>query len=423
MANPAVSFFSQAIGVLSYLGGGHWVPGGAQEGVGPFRMVASDAGPIVTPGTALQLAAVWACISLTAETIATLPLVLKAPDAKGKLVAQTQSPIYKMLRLTPNAYMTAVEFWEMMVASICLWGNAYAVKIRSAGRVVALDPLRPENVTVYRLGHEIRYRYSRGIQLDDYSAADILHIKGFGVDGLVGLSPVGMARQTIGRSIATDEASGSVFKSGLSAAGFIQYAGAFPTELQREEVRSRIASFTGSSNTGKVMVLENGMTYQGIAMDPADAQMLETRQFNIEEICRWFGRIPPPLIGHTEKSSSWASSLEGMTIGWLKFGLRSYLTRIEQAVTKSLALPATSVLKFNIDALERGDSASRATLYASYSQNGLRTRNELRELDDVESMEGADALTVQSNLVPLDKLGELGGKPPVPVPVPGDPTT
>lgn len=418
---PTVSFSRIALAVLGYLGGGGWHPGTSQEGIGPFERTTSDAGAVVSPGTAMQLAAAWACVKLISETVATLPLVLKAPDANGKLVAQTSSATYRMLRLSPNAYMTAVEFWEMMVASLCLWGNAFARKIRVAGRVVSLEPLRPESMTVYRHNAEIRYGYMRGVVVEDYSADEMLHIKGFGVDGLIGLAPVAMARQTIGRSIATDEASGSVFKSGLSASGFIQYTKAFPTPEQREDVRLQIANFTGSANAGKVMVLENGMTYQAITMNPADAQLLESRQFNVEEICRWFG-VPPQLIGHMDKASSWASSLEGMTLGWLKYGLRAYLSRIEQAVTKSLALPSTSVLKFNLDVLERGDSASRSLLYASYAQNGLRTRNELRELDDIESMPGADQLTVQSNLTPLSKLGKTPPQPPqppIPPPKPG----
>lgn len=413
-----VHFFEGIQGVLGYLGSG-WYPSGARDGMAPFRSVGSDAGVLVDGGAALQLAAAFACVRLTSETVATLPLELKQLDpSTGKLVKATGSSTYRMLRYAPNAYMTAVEFWEMMVASLCLWGNAYAVKTRVAGRVVALDPLRPEYVTVYRdTKGAIQYAYLRGTERENFPASEILHIKGFGVDGLVGLSPVAMARQTIGRSIATDQASAKIFGSGLSAGGFIKYDKSFTTPALREQVQKALDSFTGSSNAGKTMVLENGMDYTPITMKPDDAQMLESRMFNVEEICRWWG-IPPPLIGHMTKASSWASSLETLILLWIKGGLRAYLTRIEQAVSRSLQLTSTSVLAFDLDELERGDSAARAALYASGGQNGYMTRNEIRAKEGDPAIEGGDELTVQSNLVPLNKLGELGSQPTPPAPEP-----
>jgi HK97 family phage portal protein len=421
MVKPIASFFTAITGVLGYVGGG-WYPTSARDGVPPFRSVNSESGVTVSAGTALQLAAVWACVRLIAETIGTMPLELKLPDGNGKLVRATGSSIYRMLRLTPNRDMTAVEFWEMMVASVCLWGNAYAVKQKIAGRIVALDPLRPEFVTVFRNAQGlIRYAYLRGTVRVEYAAEDILHIKGFGVDGLVGLSPIAMARQTIGRASATDQASGKIFQSGLAAGGFIKYNKAFATPEQREDVRKTIEGFTGSPNTGKTMVLENGMEYEAITMHPNDAQMLESRQFNVEEIARWF-RVPPQLIGHTTKSSSWASSVEQTTLGFVKFGLVPYLVRFEQGITRALALPTGAVLKFNFDALLRGDSAARAALWAAAGQNGIRTRAEMREDEGWPFIEGSDELTVQSNLVPLSKLGELGGQPTPPaVPPAKDP--
>jgi HK97 family phage portal protein len=405
------SFFQWIPGLIGYLGGaggGGWYPTASREGVAPFRATTSDAGPTVGAGIALQLSAVWACVSLIAETIATLPLNLYNLDA-GKQTLAVDSPTFKMLRYTPNADMTATEFWEMVVVSLLLWGNAYAVKQRLGGRVVSFDPLRPEAVSVVRkLDGRIVYLYQRGTELKQYAAEDILHIKGFGVDGLVGLSPIAMARQTIGRSIATDQASGKVFTSGLSAGGFITYEKAFLTDELRAQVQGRIAEFTGSANMGKTMVLENGMGYTPITMNPSDAQMLESRLFNITEICSWF-RTPPALIGHVTKNSSWASSLENTTLGWVKFCLRAYLTRIEQSVARALSLnPKTQVLKFNLEALLRGDSAARAALYTSGTQNGWLTRNEVRELEERERMGGnADVLTVQSNLLPLDLLDEM----------------
>lgn len=416
LKDPFIHFFDGIQGVLGYLGSG-WYPSGARDGMAPFRSVGSDAGVQVSPGGALQVAPIFACVRLISETVGTLPLELKRPDANGKLVKATGSSTYWMLRYSPNNYMTAVEFWEMMVVSLCLWGNAYAVKVKVAGRVVAFDPLRPEFVTVYRemATGQVKYAYLRGNQRQEFTADEILHIKGFGVDGLVGLSPIAMARQTIGRSIATDQASGKIFGSGLSAGGFIKYDKSFATPEIREDVRKSIEQFTGSSNAGKTMVLENGMDYSPITINPVDAQMLESRLFNAEEMCHWFG-VPPPLAGYMTKASSWASSLETLILLWIKTGLRAYLTRIEQAVSRSLNLPQSSVLAFDLDELERGDSAARAALYASGGQNGYMTRNEIRAKEGDPAIEGADELTVQSNLVPLNKLGDLGGKPSAPAP-------
>ena len=177
-------------------------------------------------------------------------------------------------------------------------------------------------------------------------------------------------------------------------------------------MRPQKQPFTGSSNIGKVMVLENGMTYTALSINPVDAQMLETRYFNVEEVCRWFG-VQPPLIGHVSKASSWASSLENMILMFVKFGLRPVLTRIEKALGRSLIDPgdrATLFAAFDTEELQRGDSAARAALYASAAQNGWMKRREIRRRERLPSAAGDDQLTVQSNLVPLDRLSELGGQ-------------
>lgn len=409
---PGIDFFNQVSGLFSSIGRG-WYPQNPKDSVAAFQSVGSDAGKVITVPGALQLAAVWACVRLIAETIGSLPLSVYNIDSTGKKTLATDHPLFDLLRNTPNADMTAVEFWEMMAASICFWGNAYAVKNYIGKRLISLDPLRPEFVNIYRTAAgDIRYTFRRGEQVADYASDEIYHIKGFGVDGLVGLSPISMARQTIGRALSTDEASGKVFQSGLSASGFIKYANSFVTADQREQVRQQIQNFTGSSNYGKVMVLENGMDYMPITINPQDAQMLQTRSFNVEEICRWFG-VPPQLVGHVDKASSWASSLENTTLGFLKFSLRPYLTRIEQSVRRSLFAPGDRNnfrTSFNLDALLRGDSAQRAALYASAGQNGWMSRNEIRSLEFLPPDKSGDALTVQSNLIPLDKVGTLGGQ-------------
>lgn len=405
--------------------GGAWYPSNATEGAGPFNSIGSDAGPSVNAASALQLAAAWACVRLISETIGSLPLSLYHANARGRLEVARDSVTHRMLRYAPNSEMTAVDFWGMCGASLCLWGNFYAQLIRVGGRVVQMIPLRPEFMTVFRTkAGDIRYRYQQGAKGQEFAAEDILHIRGFGVDGLIGLSPVGVARQTIGRSIATDQASSGVFKTGLSVSGFILHDKAFPDKEQREDVRAQIAKFTGSAQVGGVMVLENGMKYEPMSMDPKDAQMLESRQFNVEEICRIYG-VPPQLIGHLTKSSSWASSLENTVLGFQKFCLIPYLVRIEQALRRALKIPADSALKYNFDALLRGDSAARAALWASGLQNGYVTRNEVRDDEDRDHIDipNGDELTIQANMVLLRNAGQNTATSTSPEPNPAvDPT-
>jgi HK97 family phage portal protein len=307
--------------------------------------------------------------------------------------------------------MTAVEFWEAVVACLCLWGNAYVEKGMVGRAIAALTPLRPDLMSVQRTDSgALEYRYSDPAGLRVYSEDEILHIKGFGIDGLTGLSPIGYARNSLGAAMATDEASAKVFANGMRTSGFVQAPQVLKPD-QRQQIRETIAEFTGSGNAGKVMVLEAGFEYKQLTLPPEDAQMLETRAFQVEDICRWF-RIPPFMIGHTEKSTSWGTGLEQQMIGFLTFALRPYLTRIEQAVKKSL-VPAPDrgriFAEFNLEGLLRADSKGRAELYASAAQNGWMKRDEIRAKENLPPEPGGDVLTVQSNLVPLDQLGMAGG--------------
>ena len=240
---------------------------------------------------------------------------------------------------------------------------------------------------------------------------DIMHIRAFSTNGVMGLSPVSYARQTLGLAMATDEASAKVFKNGMRPSGVLSMDQILKKE-QRNEVReSMVEQFSGSMNTGKMMVLEAGMKFQPVDLNPEDAQMLQSRAFNIEEICRWF-RVWPGLIGHTAQGQTmWGSGVEQMLIGFLTFSLRPWLTRIEQAIRKSLLAPGERnkyFAEFSIEGLLRADSAARAAFYSTMTQNGLMTRNEARQKENLQPKPGADQLTVQSNLLPIDQLGKSG---------------
>ncbi len=370
----------------------------------------SYSGKSVNVQTALQLAAFWACVRLISETIATLPLQLYQRDARGGRTVAREHWLYTVLHDQPNANMTSVEFWEAVVAQLCLWGNAYCFKTYAGARIISLDPLKPNLMQVKTdLNGALTYHYTTAKGIKIYGEAEIWHLKGFGIDGLIGLSPVSYARNSLGASMSSDEASGKVFANGMRSGGALKMAQILKPD-QRKEIRESLApELAGTANTGKLMVLEGGMEYQPLSMNPDDAQMLQTRAFHVEEICRWF-RVPPFMVGHSEKSTSWGTGLEQQMLGFLTFALRPYLSRIEQGIKKSLLPPAERAkyhAEFSLEGLMRADSAGRAALYASAAQNGWMTRNEIRELENWPPVDGGDELTVQSNLVPISLLGKI----------------
>lgn len=384
-----------------------------------LSMAGSAAGKAITIDTVLQLSTAWSCIRLLSETIGTLPLGLFERDGDAKKPAN-DDPLYELLHNSPNADQTAAEFWEGAVACLCGWGNAYAEKSRTGpaagNRVTALTPLKPDLMTVTRRNGRRRYLYSdptRGqLELDE---DQVFHLRGFGFGGDVGLSPVSYARQTMGIALAADETAAATFANGLQNSGFIHLPVGMkpPTRVQKEELIDFFAKFAGSSLAGKMLPLDPGMEFKSLGINPDDAQLLQSRAFNVEEICRWF-RVPPFMVGHTEKSTSWGTGLEQQMIGFLTFSLRPYLTRIEQAVRKQLVAPgdrARLFAEFNLEGLLRADSQGRAAIYSTFAQNGISTRNEMRALENRPPMPGGDQLTVQSNLVPLDQLGAVATDP------------
>jgi len=373
------------------------------------------AGKRVAPDTALQLSTAWACVRLLSETVGTLPLGVFTKDANGNKQASPDHDLYDLLHDSPNADQTALEFWEAQVACLCLWGNGFSEKSSLVKRTTALSPLPcgPGLVQVYRNDSGARrYRFPDRGKMEELPEDKVFHLRGFGVGGDVGLSPIGYARQTMGAALAADEVAGGMFGSGLNLSGFVEYKeGAKAlTYDQLMELAQLFTDFAGSKNAGRIMPLQPGTKFTALGMNPEDAQLLQTRAFHVEEICRWF-RVPPFMVGHTEKSTSWGTGLEQQMIGFLTFSLAPYLSRIEKAIKKQL-IPAAErrrvYAEFNIEGLMRTDSAGRAALYSAFGQNGILTRNEMRGLENRQPLPGGDALTVQSNLVPLDQLSGAG---------------
>ncbi|EDU1088604.1 phage portal protein [Salmonella enterica] len=364
----------------------------------------SSSGKVVTADKAIQLSAVWACVRLLSESISTLPLKIYVRQPDGSRKAATDHPAYSILCRRPNSEMTPSRFMLMVVASICLRGNAFIEKKFIANRLVSLVPLLPQNMVVKRLTTgALEYKYTENGNERVIPVKNIMHIRGFGLDGVCGMMPMKTGRDVIGSAMAIEESAAKIFEHGLQSSGFLSAESALNDE-QRERLRSYMAAFTGSKNAGKIMVLEGGLKYQGVTMNPEDAQMLESRSFSIEEICRWF-RVPPYMVGHTTKQSSWASSLEGMNLLFLTHTLRPLLVNIEQEIGRCLLDSDDEVFaEFSVEGLLRADSAGRAAYYTSALQNGWMSRNDVRRLENMPPIEGGDIYTVQLNLTQLKNL-------------------
>lgn len=364
----------------------------------------------VTADSTMSLSTAWAAVRLNARTIASCGRKVYRRTSTLQRDAAEDHPLHRVLAISPNPDQTPMEFWEGQVTALNLRGNAYArIGRRGDGQVVALWPLSPDAVSVFRTpGGERRYRIGGREELP---ASEVFHLRGFGAGGDLGLSPIQYGRHTIATALAAEEVAGSTFANGLQLSGFVEdQPGAKTTNEQREDLVKLFQKFAGSSKSGKVMPLPPGFTFKALGLSPEDAQLLDTRRFSVEEICRWFG-VFPILIGHAAQGQTmWGSGIEQIVLAWLTLGLGTELERVEQAIEKQLILPAEQgrfYVQHNVESLLRADSAARAALYSSLGQNGVATRNEMRAKENWAPMPGGDMLTVQSNLVPLDQLDKL----------------
>lgn len=366
----------------------------------------SSSGQVVTADKAMRLSAVWACVRLLSESVSTLPLKIYERQADGSRKPATNHPAYSVLCRRPNAEMTPSRFMLMVVASICLRGNAFVEKKYIGQKLVSLVPLLPQNMVVKRLDSgALEYTYTESKAKRVIPVKNIMHIRGFGLDGVCGMMPMMTGRDVIGAALAVEQSAAKIFENGIQSSGFLSADGAL-SEEQRERLRKYMQAFTSSKNAGKIMVLEGGMKYQGVTMNPEDAQMLESRSFSIEEICRWF-RVPPFMVGHADKQSSWASSVEGMNLQFLTNTLRPLLVNIEQEISRCLLDSDDELFaEFSVEGLLRADSAGRSAYYTTALQNGWMSRNDVRRLENLPPIEGGEIYTVQLNLTPLDQLRE-----------------
>ena len=381
-----------------------------------FFLGQSSSGKRVNERSAMQMTAVYSCVRILSEAIASLPVhVYKYNDSGGKEKA-LDHPLYFLLHDEPNPEMTSFAFRETLMTHLLLWGNAYAQIIRNGkGDVIGLYPLMPDRMTVDRdeKGH-LYYQYR--MSQDDAQTMkgqtvilqpkDVLHIPGLGFDGLVGYSPIAMAKNAIGLAIAAEEYGSKFYANGAAPSGVLEHPGTIKDPARLRE--SWTQTFGGSSNSNKVAVLEEGMKYTPISISPNEAQFLETRKFQINEIARIF-RVPPHMVGDLEKSSF--SNIEQQSLEFVKYTLDPWVSRWEQNMMRSLLAAdekATYFIKFNVDGLLRGDYQSRMNGYAIGRQNGWMSANDIRELENLDRIPtelGGDLYLVNGNLCKLQDAG------------------
>ncbi len=381
-----------------------------------FFLGGSSSGKSVNERSAMQMTAVYSCVRILAEAVAGLPLHLYRYTDKGGKEKAVDHSLYRLLHDEPNPEMSSFVFRETLMTHLLLWGNAYAQIIRNGkGEVIGLYPLMPNKMTVDRdEAGRLYYTYNRSNEDAPtmkgstvvLKPTDVLHIPGLGFDGLVGYSPIAMAKNAIGMAIACEEYGAKFFANGASPGGVLEHPGTIKDPARVRDSWNSV--YQGSGNSHRIAVLEEGMKYTPIGISPEQAQFLETRKFQINEIARIF-RVPPHMVGDLEKSSF--SNIEQQSLEFVQYTLRPWLVRWEQGITRSLfsedEKPSLFV-KFNVDGLLRGDYASRMTGYATARQNGWISANDIRELEDMDPIpaeEGGDLLLVNGNMLPLkDRL-------------------
>ena len=386
-----------------------------------FFMGGSSSGKTVTERSAMQMTAVYSCVRILSEAVAGLPLHFYRYTEDGGKEKAIDHPLYSLLHDEPNPEMTSFVFRETLMTHLLLWGNAYAQIIRNGkNEIIALYPLMPNKMDVSRdKSGQLYYTYvtqpeeahtMKGTVVY-LNPSEVLHIPGLGFDGLVGYSPIAMAKNAIGMAIACEEYGAKFFANGAAPGGVLEHPGTIKDPQRVRE--SWQSTFGGSGNSNKIAVLEEGMKYTPIGISPEQAQFLETRKFQINEIARIF-RVPPHMVGDLEKSSF--SNIEQQSLEFVKYTLDPWIVRWEQSIRRALLTPEEKkkyFVKFNLEGLLRGDYQSRMNGYAIGRQNGWMSANDIRELenqDRIPAEEGGDLYLVNGNMLPIKTIIERNDK-------------
>lgn len=392
---------------------GGWKTYGPNQISGPGAFDLPDGDNFnVSVQEALRLPAVWQCLNIRAETIGTLPLHLR--DDKKNIVRD--HPLYNVLHRSPNADMTAAEYWSLVTAQVDMLGNAVSIIERGMQKkVIALVPVVDPDACQFQY-NKSGSRKTWKIGADEHSDDDILHMRGFTMNGGWGEGRLSAGRAILAAQLSANRSAMRAFRQGLKIGGFLlNERQADLTNEQVQDLKKTLSEYAKPENAGRWLTLLRGLkpiAGTDFAVKPADAQLLESRYFGIEEICRLFG-VPPPLVGHTSKSSTWPSSLELLNLHLATYSLQPTIVRYEQRIDKKLLTPTELAqgleAKYSMQALLRGDTKTRQAFYASALQNGYYSRDEVRDLEDRGKIPGGDKYTVQMNMADVTDLDNSDG--------------
>lgn len=389
---------------------GRWLGDGLRRYWGiqyPEPNYSEESATPVSFDSAMQLSAVWSCVKLLAETVASLPLTVYQVKPSGRTRAQYY-PLTTLFDGKVNRYQTRIEFFETLVLNLILHGNAYAVIDRAGGRIIGLLPIMTSQVNTVLLSdgavvHE--YHHDTGVTV--YSAENVWHLKLMG-NGIVGLSPMDYQRNTLGIAQGAEKAVRNIYKNGGKPSGVLSLDHLL-TKAQREEVRANFSTLTTGSDE-RLLVLEKGAKFEPVSMSPQDIELLASRQFQISEICRWYG-VPSVMVNDNNGTSVWGSGIEQIVAGFYKITLRPILEKIEASIDANLL--GTDRLnyhaEFDFDALLRSDKKSRFDSYRLGIQGGFVTPNEARSWENLPAMDGGDKLFMQGATVPIENAGNANG--------------
>ncbi|HEK0571470.1 TPA: phage portal protein [Proteus mirabilis] len=358
----------------------------------------------------LQISTVWRCVSLISTLTACLPLDVFETDKQGnRTKVDLSHPLARLLRYSPNQYMTAQEFREAMTMQLCFYGNAFALIERNkVGDVISLLPLLSANMDVRMEGKNIIYKYQRDHEFAKFKQHEIFHLKGFGFNGLVGLSPIAYACKTASTAVAMEDQQREFYANGAKSPKILTTGDKVLNKEQRSQLEENFKEIAGGHVKKRLWVLEGGFQAQDIGVSPQDAETMSSRKFQVSELARFFG-VPPHLVGDVEKSTSWGTGIEQQNLGFLQYTLQPFISRWENCIARWLLKPG-DVGKYhaehNLDGLLRGDSASRAAFMKAMGESGLRTINEMRRLDNYPPLEGGNVAYRQAQYVPINQLSK-----------------
>lgn len=361
----------------------------------------TSAGVSVTEEKALAIAAVWRAIRLCTQDIASMPLLLYTRLPRGKDRA-TGNPLYRLLHDRPNGEMSSFMYWETVQAHIEMWGNHYSeIEFRNNGTVAGLWPLMPDRTWPERQNGEkiFKTRLPNG-RMVELPANRVLHIPGFGYDGMVGKGPIAVARESLGYTMAVRQYGAAYYGNGARVSGVLSHPEVLGPEARKNIRDDWERLHQGLNNAHRIAILEEGVTFTETSFSPEDSQFLDTQRFGVQEVARWFG---VPLHMLMDNSMSPASNVEQASLDWVMHGIRPRAIRIEKAVNWDIVPQGQLFAEFLLTALLRGDNASRSQFYRELWNIGAMSQNDIREAENMNTVEGGDTLFVPLNMIPLDQ--------------------